>query len=471
MRYFQIVVLWLLAAVALGDLYVYYPRKLRNEIDPDHGKIPSSLANFGQVHYGHNIVGRVWYDDDNKNGWNPFEIEFTGLGDPDAEPSPIVMVNRGGCPFTKKVRNIQHAGGTVAIVIDNKENEEMDDILMVDDGTGNGITIPAMMISHEHGLKILKYMVDGDEDEHTNNSTNVSLMAAFDIRHPDNRVEWDLWFSSNEEIALNFLKNYREFHEKLGNQTLFTPHYTFTDFPRSMQNKMEDDCLSKGKYCIISQKSNDKRAGRDVLYEDLRQICLFNKMSEKGTPERWWDYIIQAHTDCQTNLNEACSENTHNKLGLSFPETIEWVEESFKNKGRNSERNTLFDKELKYKNKYGPQFFPGAVVNNITYKGVLEPQNFFEAVCTGFKNRPDECKVKEVSTTIIEGISTSTLIFIIVALVVINTGIIVLYNRYIKKREMDRKIEMHINSAVSQYFALQDKSKGPPSKEERPLVV
>lgn len=66
-----------------------------------------------------------------------------------------------------------------------------------------------------------------------------------------------------------------------------------------------------------------------------------------------------------------------------------------------------------------------------------------------------------------DGINTSTLLVIIVVLVVINVAIIVLYKRYAKK-EMDKKIEMHINSAVSQYFALQDKSGKGTSK---PLVI
>ena len=53
------------------------------------------------------------------------------------------------------------------------------------------------------------------------------------------------------------------------------------------------------------------------------------------------------------------------------------------------------------------------------------------------------------------------------ALVIVNVGIIVCYKRYAKK-EMDDKIEVHINSAVSQYFALQDKSST--DRTTRPLV-
>lgn len=40
--------------------------------------------------------------------------------------------------------------------------------------------------------------------------------------------------------------------------------------------------------------------------------------------------------------------------------------------------------------KYGPNFFPAAVINNVTYKGALDPNNFFESICEGFKDKPEE---------------------------------------------------------------------------------
>lgn len=62
-----------------------------------------------------------------------------------------------------------------------------------------------------------------------------------------------------------------------------------------------------------------------------------------------------------------------------------------------------------------------------------------------------------------EGINTTTLLLIIIGLVIVNVVIIICYKRYAKK-EMDKNIEIHINSAVSQYFALQDKGNSRTSK-------
>jgi hypothetical protein len=229
------ILLVLMIACANADLYVYHPRKLRNEIDQYNGKIKSSLANFGLVHYGHSIIGRVWYDDENIDGCKDFTFEVDGTGDPDADPSPIVLIQRGGCPFTQKVRNVEHAGGRLAIVIDDKDNEDPENIIMVDDGSGNGIRIPAILIGKTDGRKILKYMEDS-EGKHTD--IQVALMANFNIVHPDNRVEWDFWYSSSNEKALEFLRSYRENQDKLGDKTLFSPHLSFwacKDCDRSMK--------------------------------------------------------------------------------------------------------------------------------------------------------------------------------------------------------------------------------------------
>lgn len=53
-----------------------------------------------------------------------------------------------------KVRNIEKAGGSLAVIIDDS-NYDVRDIIMSDDGTGAGIRIPSMLISKKDG-KILK---------------------------------------------------------------------------------------------------------------------------------------------------------------------------------------------------------------------------------------------------------------------------------------------------------------------------
>lgn len=64
--------------------------------------------------------------------------------------TPIFLVERGDCTFVTKVRNIQKAGGSLAVIIDDL-NEDVDNVIMSDDGTGTGIRIPAMIIGRKDG--------------------------------------------------------------------------------------------------------------------------------------------------------------------------------------------------------------------------------------------------------------------------------------------------------------------------------
>jgi len=53
------------------------------------------------------------------------------------------------------VRNIERAGGSLAVIIDDTGASDVKNVIMSDDGTGTGIRIPSMLISQRDG-KILK---------------------------------------------------------------------------------------------------------------------------------------------------------------------------------------------------------------------------------------------------------------------------------------------------------------------------
>ena len=56
-----------------------------------------------------------------------------------------------------KVRNIENDGIPVAIIVDNID-EDVEHVVMSDDGTGNGLTIPSMIISKLDGEKLFHFI-------------------------------------------------------------------------------------------------------------------------------------------------------------------------------------------------------------------------------------------------------------------------------------------------------------------------
>tara|TARA_B110000285_G_scaffold228816_1_gene292414 strand:+ start:7 stop:330 length:324 start_codon:yes stop_codon:yes gene_type:complete len=105
------------------------------------------MANFGHIPYGQVLVGRIYFNEKNPHGCTK-QMNFTNdfSGDPDDDLSPIFLVERGNCSFVTMARNIEKAGGALALIIDTK-SENVSDIVLSDDGTGAGIEIPAMLIN------------------------------------------------------------------------------------------------------------------------------------------------------------------------------------------------------------------------------------------------------------------------------------------------------------------------------------
>ena len=118
--------------------------------------------------------------------------------------------------------------------------------------------------------------------------------------------------------------------------------------------------------------------------------------------------------------------------------------------------NVILKAEAEYKNKKGPSFYPALVINGRTYMGSLDPENVFNAICQGFKDKPHECLNKSFGPMHTpEVVTTLNLLMIIAGLIVINVALILCYRKW-AKREQSREMRTQITSAVAQYMALRD---------------
>lgn len=189
--------------------------------------------------------------------------------------TPFFISNRGNCSFVQKVRNMENLGGAVGIVVDD-HNENIEGVLMSDDGTGGGIRIPSMLIGKGDGKKLIDWWSRASDEE----KANLVIMAEFVMPfEEDNKVEWDFWMTSSSDRALDFLEDFREMQEKLGDNLKFTPHYVFWECQGCDNDYIRDDCFAGGDYCAV-EPSNDKLKGKEIILEDLRQKCLYNSLKE-----------------------------------------------------------------------------------------------------------------------------------------------------------------------------------------------
>ena len=70
----------------------------------------------------------------------------------------MIMVDRGECTFVSKTRNIARSGGQMAIIVNDKPYQQINNVIMSDDGTGNGLKIPSVLISSKDGEILKDYL-------------------------------------------------------------------------------------------------------------------------------------------------------------------------------------------------------------------------------------------------------------------------------------------------------------------------
>jgi hypothetical protein len=96
-------------------------------------------------------------------------------------------------------------------------------------------------------------------------------MIDFDLARPDNRVEYDIWYSSSSVHALDFISDFWHIDRTFGPKVLMTPHFRFfsaspKEFDAELINR---NCYGNGKYCAY-EHDNENLSGREIILEDLR---------------------------------------------------------------------------------------------------------------------------------------------------------------------------------------------------------
>ena len=449
----------LLLTVASAKVYLYGPADLKQRIEDEYRteEIPSSLANFGNPPYNKVILGRVFVPDLDEhkqacNNLNPIDFNF----DPDGINTPILLVQRGGCSFVVKVRNAQNIGASAVVIYDDRE-ENVENVVMIDDGTAGNIFIPSFLIPKKAGELI------HEELANTLGPHYVAMTLTFEMNRPDNRVEYELWLSSDHQLARQFLQEFapmaRLFDDESAKMTpnyvlwycgTCSPEYT-TDHP---------DCVSGGRYCAPDPDYWGPRTGREIVMEDLRQLCIYKQTRDEEDENIWWDYVEVFSKSCvDRDFNKECSEKAMKKVDIDPNQIDKCVRDSFDGPDEKLDDNWLLRAQRDKLLSSGVIFYPSIIINNQTFRGDLEAPEVMEAICAGFREKPEACfSHEEEDLRSRSGIGAGTLLLIIFFSMVLLAAILYFY-RYWVRKEMSQEMRSQVNSAVSQYIALTEQSR------------
>lgn len=162
-------------------------------------------------------MGKLHYPVKNRNGCEEFTYsDFSNdyLFDEQDDLSPILMIDRGHCTFVTKVRNTEKLGVKLAIIADDSV-ENTENLIMADDGTGHSINIPSFIIGKRNADTLKEYIKA--------NNASVYLKVELEMAHPDNRVEYEFWYSTILDIEYWRLYDIALYQRALNDHALFTP--------------------------------------------------------------------------------------------------------------------------------------------------------------------------------------------------------------------------------------------------------
>jgi hypothetical protein len=136
----------------------------------------TGLASFGNVPYGHTIIGRVEIA-------KPFDacedVKVTSTDNESGIPF-IVLTKRGKCTFSQKAFNAQRLGASAVIVIDNKDEDPSNVIPYAEPAKGMKIHIPTILVNEEQ-FKDITTAVKTHSSDIASNEHEVLLTLKFPL--------------------------------------------------------------------------------------------------------------------------------------------------------------------------------------------------------------------------------------------------------------------------------------------------
>ncbi|XP_004547055.1 protease-associated domain-containing protein 1 [Maylandia zebra] len=102
----------------------------------------------------------------------------------------VILVERGGCSFVQKARNVEEAGGKAVLIADNAEDNDSQYLDMVTDGSTAKPSIPALFLLGRDGMMIRRSLQrQALPWAVISIPVNVSALASFPFKQPP----WTLW--------------------------------------------------------------------------------------------------------------------------------------------------------------------------------------------------------------------------------------------------------------------------------------
>lgn len=395
-----VAVVWSLVVVQTQCKYVVEERTLKvlNPVSIE-GQYGTAMSRFGRPAYAGSLLGALQVPARGESAckdFSTFAVSFKRV-DSDYRQSPIALVESSGdCDFAWKVLNAQKAGAQAVLIVD-KEDRPLGTFADSEAGATprpgsyvDQITIPSALINKTVG-DLLKSGLSGG-------SVVVSVKLEW-TELPTDPVNYEIWTIGQDKCGsqcdtqVEFVQNFRAVAQNLekGGYTVFSPHYILWFCPDKYIDSKEciSQCINKGRYCSPDPEDDFYTGyeGRDVVLENLRQLCVHKLLVEQERSWIWWDYIADYEIRCSMKEGQytpVCGNLVAKSLGLDTSEINNCMGDP-----EADEENEILKAEQDGQSDNGGErgditITPTLVINNQQYTGKLENGAVLKTLCKEF---------------------------------------------------------------------------------------
>ena len=424
--------LFLLAATAWASVQVLEPASLLEELK-GRSELKAAFASFSATPESE-IIGRLT------------QISSRDLCEVDAPNLPskdlILLAHRGGCTFLIKALEAQRLGAIALLLVDNRE-EELEHVHMIDPSHSEMLRIPILLLSKQDGM-LLKTALQIAEPVVLRLNLNQPLTSSVSLK---------LLLSADNYIVLKFLDDFQAFVARFTRSELqFQPFYAFYfDTNCRKQNFTEcanRDCIGNGRYCSKDSLDLGEEGGRDVVIENLRQVCLWRYSLTLESSALWFAYVARFGEKClKGTFSKECSKSVLLELDIPLEAVDACVAQSVEAGGDlQTSDNLVLNEETNKLNHLHITKLPGLAINNEEYRGLWEVEAVQELICAQYGEAPKACRKTERGET---GFGAADVLLAALFLTLAGWGTWIF-----REALRNRKESTQVAAAFSQYYSL-----------------
>ena len=176
-----------------------------------------------------------------------------------------------------------------------------------------------------------------------------------------------------------------------------------------------EECISDGKYCPIEPNYDEDNEdvtdtyesllGKDIIKQSLLIKCVHMVLTEysqdqTASIEKSLDYMLYFKRNCTSEgdvfdpelFNSfECAFDQMKALEISPGQVQQCFDNSFEIEDDIESENLLLAKDKQTSDKLGIYLHPGFTINDMTYRGYMEGEDLFDAICSSFTRQPYVC--------------------------------------------------------------------------------